>query len=1340
MTFELHIARDARERYGVDEALFRLTGTVAQQNLAACRRLALRMNQLGPPDDGPPRIVQAGELNAMGLIDEALHRLVAAYRNQVDPRAMSDALGALERRLGAERVAETLEAFVAAFPTADGYRASVPAATWLAGSTDGVGNREIALEELLLLWLANANPAFGPADELFDDEVLAGTAYERVIGGLGAWFGSERPFGPDGETLIELLRAPAIAAPDSLAGQLRFLRERWGTVLGDFLDRLIIGLDVMTEEEQALWQRLHPGTLGGPEAFGLAGNRFAAAGRAGDGEGDVEVERFSADREWMPRIVLIAKSTYVWLDQLSRQHGRQIGRLDEIPDEELDRLARLGFTGLWLIGLWQRSRASQTIKQLRGNPEAVASAYSLDEYRIADDLGGEEAYNRLRERAWARGIRIASDMVPNHMGIDSRWVMEHPDWFMTLPEPPYPAYTFNGPDLSPDDRVSIYLEDHYFDNSDAAVVFKRVDRATGAVTYLYHGNDGTSMPWNDTAQLDYLKPEVREAVIQTILGVARRSPVIRFDAAMTLARRHIERLWYPEPGHAGGIPSRAEHSMRKAEFEARMPVEFWREVVDRVAAEVPDTLLLAEAFWLMEGYFVRTLGMHRVYNSAFMNLLRDELNAEYRTVMKNTLEFDPEILKRYVNFMNNPDERTAVDQFGRGDKYFGIATLLATMPGLPMIGHGQIEGYTEKYGMEYRRAYRDEQPDPWLVERHEREIVPLLHRRAIFAEAAEFLLYDFETDDGSVNEDVYAYSNRSGGERSLIVYHNRYASAAGRIRESVTFAERLPGGEMVPRRRMLGDGLGLHVDDGWYLVLRDERSGLETIRASREVIEHGLRLELGAYDCRVFTGIRELQDSPQRPIGRLAAELGDRAVPSIEEAMRALLLRPVQEPLRRLLAGPRLARLRASVATPDDGTAGLLDAWLDDAAELARAARGHLDGAPVDDAVAHAARERLRGRVLALVGGSVAATGNSGAERGSGGTSGAAAGRASGDGDRWDPAAELATPATLTALLTWLALDEAPGLAGFESGPQVQGSAALGWLERFGLGNVLADEFRSAGMPEADAWRAVEGLRALLELPAWPIEEGTEPRPDTILEGWLANDAVVRFLQVNVHRDIRWFNREAFRQLAGWVALAELARVAPADAGADVRARSRRERPPSRDRAHAPPAGRGRRFLGLPRGRAAAVGAANCRPAYDRSGDRRGQTPGAEAAAEAMSWVQRDDTDARIAAGVHDGEGSIRISRFYHERMRLAVRIQLWELPAGTTEGAHIHPADDPTDNFEEFYYVLSGRGRMTMDDETLELGPGDALLAPTGVDHGLVSLGPDPLRILLIFGKPSAA
>ena len=99
------------------------------------------------------------------------------------------------------------------------------------------------------------------------------------------------------------------------------------------------------------------------------------------------------------------------------------------------------------------------------------------------------------------------------------------------------------------------------------MVFRRRDRSSGETRYIYHGNDGTSFPWNDTAQLDYLNPAVREQVIQTILHVARLFPVIRFDAAMTLAKRHFHRLWFPGRGRERGDSSaRAEYSMSDAEF------------------------------------------------------------------------------------------------------------------------------------------------------------------------------------------------------------------------------------------------------------------------------------------------------------------------------------------------------------------------------------------------------------------------------------------------------------------------------------------------------------------------------------------------------------------------------------------------------------------------------------------------------------------------------------------------------------------------------------------------------------------------------------------------------
>ena len=102
----------------------------------------------------------------------------------------------------------------------------------------------------------------------------------------------------------------------------------------------------------------------------------------------------------------------------------------------MNELRAEGITGVWFIGLWERSTASANIKHMMGNASAIASAYSLFDYEIAQDLGGKDALEQLKGRAWKRGVRLASDMVPNHMGIDSRWVMEHPEWFISTPMPP----------------------------------------------------------------------------------------------------------------------------------------------------------------------------------------------------------------------------------------------------------------------------------------------------------------------------------------------------------------------------------------------------------------------------------------------------------------------------------------------------------------------------------------------------------------------------------------------------------------------------------------------------------------------------------------------------------------------------------------------------------------------------------------------------------------------------------------------------------------------------------------------------------------------------------------
>jgi hypothetical protein len=283
--------------------------------------------------------------------------------------------------------------------------------------------------------------------------------------------------------------------------------------------------------------------------------------------------------------------------------------------------------------------------------------------------------------------------------------------------------------------------------------------------------------------------------------------------------------------------------------------------VDRVAAEVPDTLLLAEAFWLLEGYFVRTLGMHRVYNSAFMHMLRDEDNAKYRLAIKNTLEFDPQILKRYVNFMSNPDEKTAIEQFGNGDKYFGITIVLSTLPGLPMFGHGQVEGFREKYGMEFRKPRLHETPEEALTAGHDWKIFPVLHRRYLFADVEQFFLYDLLTTNGSIDENVFAYSNIYGDERGLVLHHNKFGDTRGWIKTSSAYLDKSTGDL---KQKSLAEGLGLAFEG--YVIFKDYVTHLEYIRSSEEIWQKGMYVELRAYQHHVFMDWRFVDDEKWQSI------------------------------------------------------------------------------------------------------------------------------------------------------------------------------------------------------------------------------------------------------------------------------------------------------------------------------------------------------------------------------------------------------------------------------------------------------------------------------------------
>jgi len=566
---------------------------------------------------------------------------------------------------------------------------------------------------------------------------------------------------------------------------------------------------------------------------------------------------FSKDKAWMDNSIILTKHTLVWLYQLSEKYNKKIDTLDRIPTEELKEIADRNFNALWLIGIWERSKASKKIKNLTGNLDCVSSAYSIYDYKIAENLGGKKALLNLSKRAGEFGIKLACDFVPNHTGLNSDWLYNHPDYFIQTDSPPFKNYTFTGKNLSDNKSFEIVIEDGYYSHKDAAVVFQFKDKRNGKVRYIYHGNDGTNMPWNDTAQLDFSKAKVRQALIKQIKNIGKLFPIIRIDAAMMITKYHFARLWYPNQYQQSPIPSRQLAMIEEKAFNKKMPNEFWLELTNEIKKSNKEIFLFAETYWMTEWYFIKELGMNRVYNSAFMHMLLAERTNEYKNMLKGILYENIEILKRLVNYLSNPDEEPIANKFGKGDKYLGVTIMMLTLPGLPLFSHGQIEGFYEKYGMEYYRPWNDEKIDESFLNRHKKEIFPLMKKRKLFSGIKNFYLFDAIKSREKIEENVIAFTNSFGKRKSLIIYNNKLDKVKFTLFNS---CPKLNNSNKLISKN-IAKVLGIKNSSKYFYIYKEFNTNLEFILSGSEVHKNGLSFDLKGYEYRISLDFKEVRDT-----------------------------------------------------------------------------------------------------------------------------------------------------------------------------------------------------------------------------------------------------------------------------------------------------------------------------------------------------------------------------------------------------------------------------------------------------------------------------------------------
>ena len=440
-----------------------------------------------------------------------------------------------------------------------------------------------------------------------------------------------------------------------------------------------------------------------------------------------------------------------------------------------------------------------------------------------------------------------------------------------------------------------------------------------------------------------------------------------------------------------------------------------------------------------------------------------------------------------------------------------------------MFAHGQVEGFNEKYGMEYRYAKWDEQPDPELVRRHEREIFPLMKRRHLFSDVQHFLLYDFFTPEGHVNENVFAYSNRSGDERALVVYHNKYEFARGWIRSSVAHSVKAAGGdERTLIRKNLGEGLGFQDDQACFSIFRDNATGLEYIRNSGELCQKGLYVELGAYKVHVFIDFREVRDNSWHHYAQIAEGLNGSGVPSVEEALKEMLLEPLQNAFRGLVnadtfRGLMEARITQPLAQLDQK---LMEETEKKTLHLLQEAKRFGGGGEDEMAITRDIRRKLEAILYLPV-----LTGRYPRLR----PKGIQAAAEYLHRELTDSTAIWAT------LFGWLFVHS----LGKVVNPKEFAERGRTWIDEWRLGKSLLAALNGLGLDEAAAWSSLTVIKWLTGYQRWFEGKSLDRKSArAILELLLKDGDIRQFLQINLYKEIWWFNKEAFEEMLWWLMMA----------------------------------------------------------------------------------------------------------------------------------------------------------------------------------------------------------
>jgi mannose-6-phosphate isomerase-like protein (cupin superfamily) len=115
--------------------------------------------------------------------------------------------------------------------------------------------------------------------------------------------------------------------------------------------------------------------------------------------------------------------------------------------------------------------------------------------------------------------------------------------------------------------------------------------------------------------------------------------------------------------------------------------------------------------------------------------------------------------------------------------------------------------------------------------------------------------------------------------------------------------------------------------------------------------------------------------------------------------------------------------------------------------------------------------------------------------------------------------------------------------------------------------------------------------------------------------------------------------------------------------------------------------------------------------------------------------MEREHENLIHYANVHEGKGTIDIKAFFRaDGYAKPALLLIYSMPPGSSEGVHTHrPGDEKLGSFDEFYYIIEGRGAMEIAGEKVPVSAGDHVFTPNGVAHGIENTSDSLLKVYLV-------